>query len=127
MMQRFFILTACALLASALTACSNDGVLFPTLTEDGIVYEKPPIVLRQPVVPEMLVPCNGHVLVPALGMAFVRRGSEAPETGQYLREERLSPPYRVIPPDVRVSAEQSPKRVNIEVDRFDRITGLFCG
>ncbi len=127
MMQRALKLIVCANLAFAVSACSNDGVLFPTLTEEGFVYEKPPIVLRQPVVPEMLVPCNGHVLVPALGMTFVPRGTEPPEEGQYLREERLSPPYRIIPPDVRISSEQSPRRVNIEVDRFERITGLFCG
>lgn len=127
MMERTLKLTGITFIAVTVSACSSDGVLFPTLTEDGIAYEKPPIVLRQPVVPEMLVPCNGHVLVPALGMIFVRRGSEAPATGQYLREERLSPPYRVIPPDVQVSSEQSPRRINIEVDRFDRITGLFCG
>lgn len=118
---------AVAASAFALSACSGGGQAFPSLTKDGALYGSAPVVVRQPVVPEMLVNCNGHVLVPALGMTFVPRGKEPPSSGQYLREERLSPPYRVIPPGVRTSAEQSPARVNIELDNSDRITGLFCG
>jgi hypothetical protein len=113
--------------AFALSACSGGGQAFPSLTKDGALYGAAPVVVRQPVVPEMLVNCDGHVLVPALGMIFVPRGKEPPATGQYLREERLSPPYRIIPPSVRLSVEQSPSRVNIELDNSDRITGLFCG
>ena len=113
--------------ALSLSACSGGGQTFPSLTRDGALYGTAPVVVRQPVVPEMLVNCNGHVLVPALGMTFVPRGKEPPTSGQYLREERLSPPYRIIPPGVSLSAEQSHARVNIELDNSDRITGLFCG
>ncbi len=117
-------IAACAL---AISACAGGGQTFPDLTRDGELYGTPPVVVRQPVVPEMLVNCNGHVLVPALGMTFVRRGKEPPVDGQYLREERLSPPYRVIPPGVSLSPEQSPTRVNLELDSSSRIVGLFCG
>lgn len=116
-----------AALAFFSAACSGSGQTFPNLTGDGELYGTAPVVVRQPVVPEMLVNCNAHVLVPALGMTFVPRGKAPPTAGQYLREERLSPPYRVIPPGVRVSPEQSPARVNIELDSSSRITGLFCG
>ena len=126
-MQPSIKLITFALLAPLISACSAEGQFFPPLTDARVVYENPPTIIRQPVVPEMLVPCNGHVLVPALGMTFVRRGTEVPVTGQYIREERLSPPYRIIPPGVRLSAEQSPARVNIEIDDVSRITGLFCG
>ena len=126
-MKRSIKVIAIAVTAFSVSACSGDGRSFPNLTGDGELYGTAPVVVRQPVVPEMLVNCNGHVLVPALGMTFVRRGKEVPTTGQYLREERLSPPYRVIPPGVRVSPEQSPSRVNIELDSARRITGLFCG
>ena len=126
-MQPYIKLITFALLVPLISACSAEGQLFPPLTDARVVYEKPPTIIRQPVVPEMLAPCNGHVLVPALGMTFVRRGTEVPVTGQYIREERLSPPYRIIPPGGRLSAEQSPTRVNIEIDDVSRITGLFCG
>lgn len=78
-------------------------------------------------VPELLVPCRGHVFVPALGMTFVARAKEAPSQGQYLREERLTPPYRVIPPDARLTMDKSAQRLNIELDKHDRIVGLYCG
>ena len=110
-----------------ISGCAGGGQTFPNLTRDGELYGTPPAVVRQPVVPEMLVNCNGHVLVPALGMAFVRRGDEPPGDGQYLREERLTPPYRVIPPGAPISPEQSPARVNLELDSSSRIVGLFCG
>lgn len=75
----------------------------------------------------MLVACRGHVFVPALGMMLVARGMAAPDDGQFLREERLTPPYRVIPAGARVSMEQSPNRLNVELDTHDRIVGLYCG
>jgi hypothetical protein len=117
MMMRSNKIIAAAAIAFTVSACSVDGEFYGTA----------PVVVRQPVVPEMLVNCNGHVLVPALGMTLVLRSKEPPTTGQYLREERLSPPYRVIPPGVSVSSEQSPARVNIELGSAGRIIGLFCG
>ena len=75
----------------------------------------------------MLVGCRGHVFVPALGMAFVKHGKEPPSDGQYVREERLTPPYRIIPAGARVSVEQSPARLNVELDTRNRVIGLFCG
>lgn len=87
----------------------------------------PPAVIRQPVVPEMLVQCRGHVLVPALGMTFVARGGEPPASGQFLREESLTPPYRILPPRTLVTKEHSPARLNVELDDLRRIIGLYCG
>ncbi len=55
----------------------------------------------------MLVQCRGHVLVPALGMVFVARGQETPGGGQYLREENLTPPYRILPPRAVNSARRA--------------------
>lgn len=75
----------------------------------------------------MLVACRGHVYVPALGMRLVPRGKEPPTEGQYLREERLTPPYRIIPFGARVSMEQSSARLNVELDRYGRLIGLYCG
>ncbi len=116
----------CVALAAGLTACST-GATIREVKENVLGIEPSPPVIRQPVLPEMLVNCRGHVLVPALGMTFVARGKDAPDRGQYLREERLTPPYRVIPPGARVSTEQSPKRLNVELDTLDRIIGLYCG
>jgi hypothetical protein len=84
-------------------------------------------VIRQPVLPELLKPCRGHVLVPALGMKFVPRGGKAPDGEQFLREERISAPYRIIPPRARVTQDHSPARLNVEIDAYDRIVGLYCG
>ena len=126
-MKRLTKVLIAVVVASVASACSSGGQIFPSLTKDGMLYGNSPVVVRQPVVPEMLVNCNGHVLVPAMGMTFVPRGEDSPSSGQYLREERLAPPYRIIPPGARLSAEQSPARVNIEVDNSDRITGLYCG
>jgi hypothetical protein len=91
------------------------------------MFEDEPPVIRQPVLPEMLVACRGHVFVPALGMRFVKKGKPPPTEGQYVREERLTPPYRIIPFGANVSVEQSPKRLNVELDRLNRVIGLFCG
>jgi hypothetical protein len=93
----------------------------------GVQYDKPQPVIRQPVLPEMLVACRGHVLVPALGMLLIPKGKEPPQVGQYLREERLSAPYRILPPGARVSQEMSPTRLNVELDGQGHIIGLYCG
>ena len=87
----------------------------------------PPPVIRQPVLPELLKPCRGHVLVPALGMIFVARGANPPDEGKFMREEYLSAPYRIIPPQARISPEQNPVRLNVELDSYGRIVGLYCG
>lgn len=87
----------------------------------------PPAVIRQPVVPEMLVPCRGHVLVPALGMVFVSKGQEPPPNGQYMREDNLTPPYRILPPGTMVTKEHNPGRINVELDAQRRMIGLYCG
>lgn len=102
---------------------------FPRFRQDISIVPPgpPPAVIRQPVVPEMLVPCRGHVLVPALGMTFVSKGAAAPGTGQYMREENLTPPYRILPPGVIVTKEHNPGRVNVELDAQKRIIGLYCG
>ena len=86
----------------------------------------PPPVIRQPVLPELLKPCRGHVLVPALGMKFVPRGGKAPDE-QFLREERISAPYRIIRPRARVTQDHSPARLNVEIDEYERVVGLYCG
>ncbi|TAK98183.1 MAG: hypothetical protein EPO08_19640 [Rhodospirillaceae bacterium] len=87
----------------------------------------PPPVIRQPVLPELLKPCRGHVLVPALGMIFVPRGGDPPATGAFVREESVSAPYRIIPPHARLSPEQDPVRLNVELDNYGRVVGLYCG
>ncbi len=110
-----------------LAACEHNGKKFPVFEFTGKIFPEGPPQIRQPVLPEMLVACRGHVYVPALGMKFVSRGKQAPEEGQYLREERLTAPYRVIPFGARVSMEQSPARLNVELDRYSRIIGLYCG
>jgi hypothetical protein len=116
--------------ALALASCVQGPTdSYPRFRKDlGIVPPgPPPAVIRQPVVPEMLVPCRGHVLVPALGMTFVSKGEQAPTQGQYMREENLTPPYRILPPGAFVTKEHSPARVNVELDAQKRIIGLYCG
>jgi hypothetical protein len=121
-------------LALPLSACGGGmapGTLFPP--RDGAVAAGPAPdvipapVIRQPVLPEYLVGCRGHVLVPALGMTFVARAGALPSTGQYLREESLTPPYRVARPNDRLSQDRNPLRLNVELDRYGRIIGLACG
>lgn len=107
--------------------CVTNGERFPNMQFTGEIFPTEPAVIRQPVLPEMLVPCRGHVFVPALGMTFVMKGKDAPDKGQYMREERLTPPYRVIPHGARVSMENSPERLNVELDDKGRIIGLYCG
>jgi hypothetical protein len=116
------------LMAMALAACSSHGdKSLPMQLANALDLRPPPPVIRQPVLPEMLKACRGHVLVPALGMKFVARGASPPDSGQYLREENISAPYRIISPGVRLTQDQSPTRLNVELDRWDRIVGLFCG
>lgn len=116
-----------AILALVLASCGHNSQTFPNFEFTGEIFPDPPPVLRQPVLPEMLVSCRGHVFVPALGMKFVAQGMGLPEEGQYLREERLTPPYRVLPFGARVSMEQSPNRLNVELDKYNRVIGLYCG
>ena len=116
------------ILLAMLTGCGGAMQSRPYFKPQlGVKVEPPPAVVRQPVVPEMLVNCRGHVLVPALGMTFVTKGETSPAAGQYLREESLTPPYRLLPPGARVSQEHSPRRLNIELDANKRIIGLYCG
>jgi len=115
-----------ALGAALLASCAqgpNRG--YPYFKDNlGLLQKTPPAVIRQPVVPEMLVQCRGQVLVPALGMSFVAKGVEPPASGQFLREENLTPPYRILPPHAIITKEFSPARVNVELDDRGRIIGL---
>ena len=132
MSPRLILLALAALAALALAGCTvktagDKRFLYPTFLEpDGVAVSGPPVI-RQPVLPEMLVSCRGHVLVPALGMTFVPRNADAPATGQFLREESVSPPYRIIAPGARMSQDQNAARLNVELDRARRVVGLFCG
>jgi len=110
-----------------LSSCANNGETFPRFQFTSNVIGQTPPAIRQPVVPEMLIACRGHVFVPALGMLLVPHGANPPSQGQYLREERLSAPYRILPPGARVSQEMSPTRLNVELDSVGRIIGLYCG
>ncbi|MGE4063874.1 MAG: I78 family peptidase inhibitor [Rhodospirillaceae bacterium] len=124
--HRIAIAALGAVLLSACAQGPNRG--YPYFKENlGLVPQTPPAVIRQPVVPEMLVQCRGHVLVPALGMTFVNRGTDPPAAGQFLREENLTPPYRILPPRAIVTKEHSPARLNVELDDRHRIIGLYCG
>ncbi|MSO73385.1 MAG: hypothetical protein EXQ84_07265 [Rhodospirillaceae bacterium] len=49
-----------------LGACASLERAYIALKEDILGFKRPPAVVRQPVLPEMLVNCRGHVLVPAL-------------------------------------------------------------
>lgn len=116
-----------ALFLLGLGGCETNQARFPNFQFTGRIMPPGPPVIRQPVLPEMLVACRGHVFVPALGMTFVARGKEAPADGQFLREERLTAPYRVIPAGARISMERSETRLNVELDEHERIIGLYCG
>lgn len=122
------------LLAAALAGCTSQGGMFPSFPENAAPTSTtaspaaiPAPVIRQPVLPEYLVGCRGHVLVPALGMTFVAKNAPTPVTGQYLREERLTVPYRVIRPGDRLSQDRSAQRLNVELDAYGRVVGLACG
>jgi hypothetical protein len=129
MMRNGHRFVVAALGAVFLAGCAQGPTRgYPYFKENlGIVRQTPPAVIRQPVVPEMLVQCRGHVLVPALGMAFVARGQDVPVSGQFLREENLTPPYRILPPRAIMTKEFSPARLNVELDDQKRIIGLYCG
>lgn len=86
-----------------------------------------PAMPRRTIMPETLVGCRGHVVVPALGMTLVPTGGPPPVSGQYLREERLTAPYRVIRPGDRITTDRNPSRLNVELDRMGRIIDLGCG
>lgn len=115
----------------ALAGCSTPGHKFDVGRDlFGFKPEPPPVtgpIIRQPVLPEMLVNCRGHVLVPALGMVFVYNGQEPPAAGQYLKEDKLAPPYRILRPGAVTSREMSPMRLNVELDNQNHIIGLYCG
>lgn len=116
------------LAALVLAGCAEGTKTYPYFKPNlGVPPKTPPAVIRQPVVPEMLVPCRGHVLVPALGMIFVGKGETPPTGDRFLREENLTAPYRVLPPGAFLSRDQSPARLNVELDSFNRIIGLYCG
>ncbi len=80
-----------------------------------------------PIRPETLVHCRGHVLVPALGMTFVPTAGCLPSRGQYLREESLTPPYRILPPGASATMDFVPQRLNVDLDSDNRIVNLRCG
>ena len=122
--------TAAAIAVVALAGCSTPGHKFDVGRDLFGFKETPPPpgpMIRQPVLPEMLVNCRGHVLVPALGMVFVYNGQEPPAAGQYLKEDKLAPPYRILRPGAVTSREMSPTRLNVELDNQNHIIGLFCG
>lgn len=129
--------------AFALAGCGAVGNMFPEFelrsnTTDsaaampagmggaGAMGEAMPMP-RRTIMPEMLVACRGHVLVPALSMMLVPNGGTPPMSGQYIREERLTPPYRVIRPGDRVTTDRNPSRLNVELDRAGHIIDLRCG
>ena len=124
---------ASAILALVLAGCNaaGSGTIFSgaagPVSTSTLLGTVPAPVIRQPVLPEYLVGCRGHVLVPALGMTFVSKGGPGPISGQYLREERLTAPYRVIRPGDRMSQDHNAQRLNVELDNFSRVVGLACG
>ena len=62
-----------------------------------------------------------------MGMTFVPFGARVPGSGQYLREESLTAPYRVLPPGAAATMDNVPSRLNIDVDRNNRIVNIRCG
>lgn len=129
-MKKIFCIGSVVIMALMLAGCAQGPYRGYPYIKDGLGFAPqppPPPVIRQPVVPEMLVPCRGHVLVPALGMVFVGKGEQPPAEGQFLRESSLTPPYRVLPPGVPISKDISPNRLNVELDQAKRIIGLYCG
>ncbi len=121
--------TAAVIAAATLAGCSTPGHKFDMGRDLFGFKNEPPAgpAVRQPVLPEMLVNCRGHVLVPALGMVFVYTGQAPPLAGQYLKEDKLTPPYRILRPGAATSREMSPTRLNIELDGLSHIIGLYCG
>ncbi len=128
-----------ASVTALLAGCTGQAGMFPSYPENASPTSTTPTaaangapaipapVIRQPVLPEYLVGCRGHVLVPALGMTFVSKNAATPTSGQYIREERLTVPYRIIRPGDRLSQDRSPQRLNVELDAYSRVVGLACG
>lgn len=122
-------------LAVALTGCGAIGEFFPDFDSSGGNSGSSVMMDRQSsgvsnggsIRPETLVSCRGHVLVPAMGMTFVPYGRPAPSSGQFLREESLTPPYRVLPPGAAATMDNVPSRLNVDVDRNNRIVNIRCG
>ena len=76
----------------------------------------------------------GRLTLSALALALLAgcgggpsRGGYPYVRGQYLREENLTPPYRILPPRAIITKEFSAARVNVELDDQRRIIGLYCG
>ena len=124
--------TASAVLFLAFLGCAGTGTIFPSApgSPGGAVLMGgtiPAPVIRQPVLPEYLVGCRGHVLVPAPGLTFGAKGAPLPTAGQFVREEKLTAPYRVIRPVNRTWQERSFDLLNVELDAYSRVIGLACG
>lgn len=124
------------ILAAALSGCGAVGQFFPdfdgssggstpgvssgmAMTRDGRMMSTPNA--------DMLMGCRGHVLAPAMGMTFVPFGGQQPAQGQFLREESLTAPYRVLPPGSMATMDNVPSRLNVDLDGNNRIIGLRCG
>lgn len=139
LLQSFGKCVGVVAVTALLAGCAGQAGMFPAFPENATPAATTPTaaangapaipapVIRQPVLPEYLVGCRGHVLVPALGMTFVGKNAPAPTTGQYIREERLTVPYRIIRPGDRLSQDRSPQRLNVELDAYGRVVGLACG
>lgn len=121
-------------LSAVLSGCGAMGEFFPdfdpsngsgsSMMRDEYVGGNANILAIRP---ETLVACRGHVLVPAIGMVFVPYGGQPPSSGQFLREESLTAPYRVLPPGVSMTMDNVPPRLNVDLDGSNRIINLRCG
>lgn len=120
------------ILAAALSGCGAIGQFFPDFdgsaggATPGVAMTGTGGAMSAPSA-EMLMACRGHVLVPAMGMTFVPFGGQPPASGQFLREESLTPPYRVLPPGSMATMDNVPSRLNVDLDGNNRIIGLRCG
>lgn len=121
-------------LTVALSGCGAMGEFFPDFdpsSRDGasIMNDRSGrgSMATGTVRPETLTVCRGHVLAPAIGMTFVSFGGQAPSNGQFLREESLTPPYRVLPPGAAMTMDNVPSRLNVDLDGNNRIVNLRCG
>ncbi len=70
---------------------------------------------------------TGTIFPSAPGLTFVAKGAPLPTAGQFVREENLTAPYRVIRPVDRTSQERSFDLLNVELDAYSRVIGLACG